>query len=333
MSTISRRTFGIGLVLAVATPVPATSQPQRTWTDAPLVERTVLDGSIDSPLLRPGPFDIGENLVVVIDYGDFAVKAFSLESGELAWQTGRRGQGPWELANPTDLVVGRADSVWVLDPPNQRMHVFGPDGSQGRTLRIDQVAFHRFALLNDGFFVAGAEVETGLVAKLSERLTLLGEVAAPGWVSELSYFSSELRMDADLEGRLAVAFKYTGRVLVDAGDGAGLRELLAVATGEEPEEITLTPPGGGVARRLAPGTRSLVQEVAVEGDDIYVLSYAERRDDDEWDSDVVDIYDAETGYRHSLRLNRPASGIAVANGRIVVVETNMLPRITEVRAK
>ena len=330
---ISIRTFRIGLALAVAAPVPATSQPQRTWADGPLLERTVLDGSVDSPLLRPGPFDVGESLVAVIDYGDFAVKAFSLDTGELAWQAGRRGQGPWELANPTDLVVGRADSVWVVDPPNQRVHVFGPDGSQGRTLRIDQVAFHRFAPLNEGFFVARAEVESGLVAKLSERLTLLGEVAAPSWVSELSYFSSELRMDAARGGRLAVAFKYTGRVLVDAGDGASLRELPAVATGEEPEEITLTPPGGGVARRLAPGTRSLVQEVAVEGDEIWVLSYAERGDGAEWDSDVVDIYNAETGYRHSLRLNRPASGIAVANGRIVVVETNMLPRITEIRVK
>ena len=226
MPVIKIRTFGIGFALAVAAPAQATSQPQRTWADGPLLERTVLDGSVDSPLLRPGPFDVGESLVVVIDYGDFAVKAFSLDTGELAWQAGRRGQGPWELANPTDLVVGRADSVWVVDPPNQRVHVFGPDGSQGRTLRIDQVAFHRFALLNDGFFVARAEVESGLVAKLSERLTLLGAVAVPSWVSELSYFSSELRMDADLGGRLAVAFKYTGRVLATPATGLACANCL-----------------------------------------------------------------------------------------------------------
>lgn len=72
MPMISKRTFGIGLALAVAAPVPATSQPQRTWADGPLSERTVLDGSVNSPLLRPGPFDVGESLVVVIDYGDFA---------------------------------------------------------------------------------------------------------------------------------------------------------------------------------------------------------------------------------------------------------------------
>lgn len=317
--------------LALILPGPAAGQQQRVWADAPFKERAILDGDVDSSLLNPLLFDAGQGIAAVFDYGDYAVKAVSLEMGDVVWQQGQRGQGPWEFDNPMDLVVGKADSVWVLDPANRRISVFGPDGSQGRTIRADQESYHRFALSRDGFYAARSEVQLGLVAKLAPDLALVGDMAVPPWVPELTYFSSELRMGGAPNGSLVVvAFRYTGRILLNSGDEMSLREVVAVATADEPEEIVLTLPGGGVARRLAPDTRSLVREVAVDGNDVYVLSLDES-DEDEWSSNVVDVYAADTGYRHSLRLNRPASGIAVRNGRVVLLETDLLPRITEIQ--
>lgn len=319
--------------LVLILPASATGQQQRVWADAPVEERAILEGDVSSPLLNPQLFDAGQRIAAVFDYGDYAVKAVSLETGDVVWQKGQRGQGPGEFANPMDVVVGKADSVWVLDPANRRISVFGPDGSQGRTIRADQESYHRFALSRDGFYAARSDVQLGLVAKLAPDLALVGDMGVPTWVPELTYFSSELRMGADADGSLVVvAFRYTGRILLNDRDKKNLREVVAVATADEPEEIVLTPPGGGVARRLAPNTRSLVREVAVDGNDVYVLSFSES-DEDDWISNAVDVYAADTGYRHSLRLNRPASGIAVRNGRIVLLETDLLPRITEIQVK
>lgn len=333
MKKTTRSELVLCSVFVLILPGSSAGQQQRVWTEAPIEERAILEGNVSSPLLNPLLFDAGHGIAVVFDYGDHAVKAVSLETGDVVWQSGQRGQGPWEFANPTDIAVGKADSVWVLDPANSRISVFGPDGSQGRTIRADQDSYHRFALSRDGFYAARGDVQQGLVAKLAPDLALVGDLTVPTWVPELTYFSSELRMTADANGSLVVvAFRYTGRILVNTPDPMNLREVVAAATADEPEEIVLRPPGGGVARRLAPDTRSLVREVAVDGNDIYVLSFGESGEGD-WTSNVIDIYAADTGYQHSLRLNRPASGIAATNGRIVLLETDMLPRITEIQVR
>jgi hypothetical protein len=67
---------------------------------------------------------------------------------------GRSGSGPGELSQPFALALGEADTVWVLDPVNQRLTGYPQDGSDARVAPlVDLTGFPRpeFALRAGGF--------------------------------------------------------------------------------------------------------------------------------------------------------------------------------------
>lgn len=67
---------------------------------------------------------------------------------------GRAGSGPGELTQPFGLTLGDADTVWVLDPLNQRLTGFPQDGSDARIAPlVDLSGFpnQNFALKAGGF--------------------------------------------------------------------------------------------------------------------------------------------------------------------------------------
>ena len=76
----------------------------RTFARGAWRERTVIRGEA---LLQPFLMKVAGRSIVVFDYGDFQLKAFSLE-GKPLWHFGRQGQGPWELSAPSDLQVSSA---------------------------------------------------------------------------------------------------------------------------------------------------------------------------------------------------------------------------------
>lgn len=296
-------------------------------------------GAMDSFLLQPSSLDMGRQIVAVFDRGDEVLKAVDRATGELRWEIGRSGQGPWEFAGVTDVAMGVADSVWVLDSTNQRIYVIGPDGSRGRVINVADALFasgapyrldvpYRIAVVSDGFILGLSRTENGLAARFSAAGEWRGTIAGPEWVHALTYMAADYRMDGHAEsGSLAVAFQFTGRILaaIPEGEVTDVLEIGAIATGDEPEVLNFQI-DGMPASRLAPGQVRLVRSIAVEGDRIAVLSA--RQADEDWVADVVDVYEGAE-YRYSIRLPATARRIAMYENAVAVLETEVLPTIRQ----
>ena len=81
----------------------------------------------DTTLLIPGVMAFQNGHLLVFDYGDGRLKVFDPD-GTWLWSFGRFGGGPGEFRNPTDIMVGSDDLVWVLDRGAGRITRISPSG-------------------------------------------------------------------------------------------------------------------------------------------------------------------------------------------------------------
>lgn len=323
------RTFCILAATSSAFSLPSEGLAQpRVWADVTVATRAVVGGALESELLDPQPFAVGEEVAAVFDYGDMAVKAFDLESGALRWATGREGAGPGEFRNPTDIVVSAADTVWVLDPQAMRISVIGPDGSLSRLVSIRE-RIRRFIVGEEHLIGARSRPDRGPFVVLDRDGEYVADLDVPAWISELPAMAFELRMAADrMTGNVAAVLWYTGGILLGGADDTELREFQGVVRGEVPEPMVLTPMPNVTAVRLPPSARPIVRDVAIDGTRVYVLAVDDT--DGRRTVDILDVYDERGGYLHSLRLPHAVSRLEARNGRLFALQRDMLPAITEI---
>jgi hypothetical protein len=112
--------------------IPAQAQQTPAVRDLPRPSR-----EIEDPFsLVVGVRELGRGRVVVADGGDGEVALLDFSSGERS-ALGRQGAGPGEYRSPSAVFRGRADTVWVFDPAQQRMTVFLPDDKAGVPFRVE----------------------------------------------------------------------------------------------------------------------------------------------------------------------------------------------------
>lgn len=323
----------VSLLLAgYATRIEA--QAPRVWAE-PIESRVLVAGAMDSFLLQPSSLDMGRHITVFFDRGDRALKAVDRVTGHLQWELGSPGQGPWEFAGVTDVAMGAADSVWVLDADNRRIYIVGPDGSRGRVINVADALLtseapyrfevpYRLAVVSDGFVLGLSRTENGLAAFFSEEGEWRATIQGPTWIEDLSYMAADYRLDGDSGSRrFGAVFQFTGRIL--EGDLTSVREIDAITTADEPAIIRFEI-NGMQASRLAPGQSRLVRSIAVEDQQTIVLSA--RRTEEMWVADIIDVYEMGQ-YRYSIRLPRTAQRIAAYGNTVAVLETELLPAISE----
>lgn len=80
--------------------------------------------------------EIARGRVVVADGADGELTVVNLATGEKA-ALGRQGAGPGEYRAPSALFRVRGDTLWVMDPPQQRFTVFLPDLKAGAPFRLE----------------------------------------------------------------------------------------------------------------------------------------------------------------------------------------------------
>jgi hypothetical protein len=87
--------------------------------------------AIEEPYsLVAGVREIAGGRVVVVDGGDGEVTVADFGSGEREL-VGRQGSGPGEYRAPSGIFKIRGDTLWVMDPIQQRFTVFLPDLENG----------------------------------------------------------------------------------------------------------------------------------------------------------------------------------------------------------
>jgi hypothetical protein len=118
--------------ITMALAEPAEAQQAPTLRDLPRPTR-----EIEDPFsLVAGLRELSRNRVAVADGGDGEVALVDFATGERT-PLGRQGAGPGEYRSPSAIFRGRADTLWVFDPPQQRMTVFLPDTKAGVPFRVE----------------------------------------------------------------------------------------------------------------------------------------------------------------------------------------------------
>lgn len=80
--------------------------------------------------LISGVRDAGRGLLVVADAMDGELTVVNFATGERT-PLGRQGSGPGEYRAPGGIYRIRGDTIWVMDPPQQRIAAFLPDMKAG----------------------------------------------------------------------------------------------------------------------------------------------------------------------------------------------------------
>lgn len=73
--------------------------------------------------------------VYVVDYNNHRIQVFS-NKGNFVRTIGRKGQGPSELFNPTDVFI-KGDTLYISDTGNRRIQVADLNGNFRKTIRLN----------------------------------------------------------------------------------------------------------------------------------------------------------------------------------------------------
>jgi hypothetical protein len=68
--------------------------------------------------------------------------------GNFIWETGRKGQGPGEFRNPSEIALSPSGEIWVLDG-SAFIHIFDAKGKYSQTINLKSRCKH-FQFLPDG---------------------------------------------------------------------------------------------------------------------------------------------------------------------------------------
>lgn len=321
-----RQSFPIlGLIATLAVPVAA--QTERVFERVVWVVANPVEGELDSPLLRPGPMAVIDSALVLFDYGDARLKAFHLETGALLWQAGRGGAGPGEFRNPTDVKADPEGRIWVLDPPNLRISVFDAGGAFLRSIRTHEPLF-RLGTVSDREVLAirSNPTDEGLVVRVDPQGLIVRTLPEPAWVAEVPALAAGVWTATEaVTGTTALAFPYSGRVLLVRPPKAVVEQgPRVVEVRPEPQQIVYSPRPGMMVRRLAPEATLTVLSVALTSDEVWLLMSGLPEDGNR----IIDRYGLDDGaYRGSWRLPIHVNRITNAGGRIVGVQTDLLPAV------
>jgi DNA-binding beta-propeller fold protein YncE len=297
---------------------------QGTWT-----ERVVVQGGLEAPLLNPAILLMDGDHIYVFDYGDDAVKAFDRDGREI-WATGRRGKGPGEFQNPTDMKLDARGNLWVLDMPNDRMTILGRDGKPRGSFLLCNPPRERFALLPAGAYAGlGARPGRPFAIRCDSTTVQQTRLPASRWLDTLSSMSGDVRVASSRDGRRsAMTLFYGGALLWLDGTTGHVRQIPAIEQHALPKTITYSPSANMTVTRLPPGTTIWGRDIGMDARTVYVLFRGTSTDRGR----IIDSYDWETGhYMGSYLLPEQAREIARTDGGFVILTNEELPSIKELR--
>ena len=280
--------------------------------------------ALESELLNPLLIVARGRMLYVVDYGDTRVKAFDW-TGRLAWASGRRGAGPNEFTNPTDLQLDPRGNLWVYDPPNGRVTILRPDGKVEDMISL-RTLFQRVVPLADGsFWGIGSGTEGVLGYRFERGGKLAGTVNLPTALGKVSPMALDGRVAVAPGGQAAVmTFLYADRLVLWNGATRRLTTAAGVEPIAFPGVLEWKGSGGAVVSRLSLDATPATLATTADDRYAYVLYGGKTRQAGR----IVDRYDLATGrYAGSYLLPRRVSGIAAVQGGFAALISEPVPEI------
>lgn len=105
-----------------------------------------------------------ESNIFVLDIRNHRLLKFD-KQGNFIWKAGRKGQGPGEFQNPSEVAVSLSKEIWVLDSPSF-LHLFNAQGKYQRTINLKGLC-NNFQFLPDGrlFISRSTRGQMGIAAE------------------------------------------------------------------------------------------------------------------------------------------------------------------------
>ena len=179
-----------------------------------------------------------ESNIFVLDIRNHRLLKFTKE-GNFIWKTGRKGQGPGEFRNPSEVVLSPTEEIWVLDPPTL-IHLFDAQGKYQRTINL-KGRCSNFQFLPDGrLFIS--RTTRGQMGIAAEYYSIEGEF--------LEKFPDEYRYGQNLPswagGGFGGGFRFLeGKIYMTLPDKYEIREydLKGKLLEKIKRDFELKPPG------------------------------------------------------------------------------------------
>lgn len=301
--------------------------PSRQWLKGQWVR---VGGIPPDSLLQPFLVNASASQVVVFDYGDSRLKTFSLD-GRLNWASGRKGEGPWEFDNPTDLQVTAEGEIWLADPFNARIDVFRLDGRPARMISLG-FPVSRIAPLGSGKGMLALNHSLVFFARYDDKGNAEGAVRVPDILAGVHVLAAEPIARIASDNRVVVAFRWSGSVLVLGPDG----RVSASTQGIEPisfpetKNYTIKTKSGQEVQvfRTDPKAVWAAYGVTVRDSKILVLYRGATQNAGK----IIDTYDlAGAKYLGSMLLPNAAIGLAAVGENLAVLYDDPEPHVEIMR--
>jgi hypothetical protein len=319
------RVLTIGMAMLLLPPSAFAQVQNRQFHDGVWQHVGGIPGGVESELLNPTPMAVTQREIILYDFADQRVKAFSHE-GNLLWAVGRAGAGPREFRNPTDLQRAPDGTIWITDPSNQRLSIIGDEGEFAKLVRIP-ASVRRCAPISNAACWAMSFANEVFLLRLDTTGAVAERVDPPSWLANVPPYVREGFIMATPTGMFAiVAFLYSDRWMrIDAAP-TRLHLFRGLAPTEFPRLMQYQSPRG-VITRVDTTASEVVKTIAVSPSRVFILSATVN----EGFSDIVDTYWVVNGeYAGSFRLPQPAHRIALTpDGNIVALlaDANAAPEV------
>lgn len=296
--------------------------PERTYR---LLSTEWEDVSLDTVLVNPAQIQVDADSWFVLDFGAATVFQFSF-SGNVVGSWGTYGEGPGELAAPTDFFLSEAGEIWVLDPGNGRIEVFNRHSGSTRTVPLHVSGFRMIPSEQ------GALIQTMSGGHLFARVDSAGVVTREmGTVVE---GQDRPGIGLSIEGRLSHDADGTIYYVASRAGFIGAFDPLGTVGFFRPTVTRRAFPSirrarDGTIRTESPseGPTILHHALTVSGSSVFVLARVPSTEDAP--VFAVDRYDRATGsYQESFAVpfERPIS-IKHADGRLLLLTDTGLAQL------
>jgi outer membrane protein assembly factor BamB len=266
----SRVAIRASILLCVAFPNIGTAQ-SRTIEQGEWQEQFRIDEEHGHLLLKPQMLALGRNQILVFDYGKRELLAFSMD-GKLSWVRGRQGGGPGEFSGPTDMASDSKGAVYVLDPANSRITVYGDTGSFQRSIPLDQ-QLHRLVVRTDGS-IAAAPLSDRLLVTLAANGTTTSSLTPPVELKTISPLLRENRLLATSRNAVLILHTWSTKILVANFDGgANLKRLGELRDAQPFPQLKTYQSGKYTVSRVDPGAKRVLRGASIFADTLFVADH------------------------------------------------------------
>ncbi|MFW6078748.1 MAG: hypothetical protein ACODAE_03960 [Gemmatimonadota bacterium] len=288
----------------------------------------------DSTFAYPGGIASTETRIYATDLYAYRLVAFD-RTGTRLWSFGERGAGPGEFANPYEVHVDAGGTVSVFDPDNARITRVARTGEL-----LGSTPLTELASMPGGF--VPASTDTYLLAMpgadrpfwiIDAEGGVMQRIAHPrADYARLDRLTRQLSLGHDRRSETwAAAFGINDGFSVFRGDTS------IVDNAWYAEPVPPTPVSESVVRDDDRTVRTTQLDgpptigaisVAVADSSIYVL-FGGRTEDR---ARLIDVFDVRTGeYRHTMRLQRPATAMTVYGDTFAFLTTRPAPMMWQAR--